>query len=340
MTEYFQCGSVDIPQGVTELSVSTALVFTPENVTVSVRQPAASAPLVNAYVTGGLAATGFSVAFSSAPESAGYVLDWIASSNAANPSVAGDTLAVSYGDLKKSVAHYLGWDPSNLSEYQSGVVDSCIQSGVRRFYYPPQMEGVDPNFEWSFLRQNGALSVTAGTDSYQLPNGFGRIAGQLVVRGEPAPSIPVIPFGDLSRMRQTGHTGRPRFAAVAAEQSFGTRGQMKRLYLFPKPDADIVLDFVCDADTGKLDPVSRPFPLGGAMFAELVTEACLAAAENNVNDTREIHSDNFNQLLVSMIARDRKSSAQVFGPVGDKPHRRGPLNLLERHELLVYPTHI
>jgi hypothetical protein len=53
------------------------------------------------------------------------------------------------------------------------------------------------------------------------------------------------------------------------------------------------------------------------MFAELITESCLAVAEQRANDEAGIHTDIFNRLLVSMIARDRKSGAQNYGMIGD-----------------------
>lgn len=314
----FRCGSSAIAVGVTEFTVTTALPFDPTNVLVSVRQPEADAPLVSAYVTGTPTRDSFSVALSAPVDAEGYVLEWTAFSSENAPAIAGETLSETYDTLKDAVARYLGWDPSNLTEGQALRVDACIQSGVRRFYYPPALEGVDVGFEWSFLRQAGSILVTAGVDNYALPDGFGRIAGQMEIAGRFGPTIPVIPYGELMSIRRRGERGRPRFAATISEQAFGSRGQAKRLYLFPCPDEDMVIDFTCDADTGKLDPETRPFPLGGAMFAELVRESCLAVAEQDENDTVEVHTQNFHSLLVAMISRDRKSGAQVFGPVGDK----------------------
>ena len=314
----FRCGRSAVPAGVTEFSVAAALPFSPTHVLVSVRQPAEDAPLVSAYVTGTPSENSFSVALSAPVEGEGYVLEWTAFSSDNPPSIAGDTLSESYETLKVAVARYIGWNPSSLTEQQLARVDACIQSGVRRFYYPPAMEGVDVGFEWSFLRQAGSILVTAGTDNYVLPDGFGRIAGQLMVSGKFGPTIPVIPYGDIMSMRRRGDRGRPRFAATVALQSFGTRGQEKRIYFYPCPDEDMVIEFACDADTGKIDPETRPFPLGGPMFAELVRESCLSVAEQDVNDASEIHTQNFHELLVAMISRDRKSGAQNFGPVGDK----------------------
>lgn len=317
MSEFFKCGTMAVPVGATEFSVVAALPFTPGVVNVTVRQPSVDAPLINAYIAGEANDRGFSVVLTSPVETEGYFLDWTAVSNESSPAVAGDTLAVSYDDLKRSVSHYLGWDADKLTDREESIVDDCIQSGVRRFYYPPIAEQYAPDFEWSFLRQKGVVQTTAGISSYELPDGFGRISGQLVVEGEIGPNVVVVSLADVTRMLTRGEKGRPRFAATSCEQAFGQRGQSKRIHLYPIPDRDYVLDFNCDADTGKIDPERRPFPLGGAMFSELVTESCLAVAEQNVNDEKGLHTENFNQLVSAMIAKDRKAGAQVFGRVGD-----------------------
>lgn len=316
----FRCGSKSIPSGVDELAVTGLLLpFTPDSVIVSVRQPSASADIITGYVVGTPTADGFSVALSAATRAEGYVLDWTAT-DGSEQSVESDTLAVSYLDLQKVVAKFLGYDYDNLLDSQRDEIDSYIQSGVRNFYYPPKMEGVDESFEWSFIRQRGAVVTEAGVDTYPLPEGFGRVAGQLEYEGIRKNTVPVIPYGDVYHMLQSNgsRVGAPRFAAVVHEQAFTTRGQSKRLVLFPRPDAAYTLRFTCDSDTGKLDPELRPFPLGGPMFSELVIESCLSVAEQRANDETGIHTENFNKLLVSMISRDRRFSAQEFGAVGDR----------------------
>ncbi len=323
----FVSGSTPLAAAALDVAVSgLSLPFSPTLVHVSVRLPNDAADVISAHVVGTPTATGFTVALSAPIPSSpsGYLLDWTAFEQSDGTAVAGDTLAVGYNDLKDAVATFLGYDPAHLAEGQIAQVDGYIQSGVRNFYYPPKSaEAVDENFEWSFIRQSGSLSVVSGVSTYALPDGFGRVAGQIAVADDIGPTIPVIPYGDIVKMRSRGETGRPRFAAVVSSQSFGSRGQSKQIHLYPTPDRDYSLDFVCDADTGKIDPVSRPFPLGGAMFSELVTESCLAVAEQRANDEEGLHSKKFLELLVSMIARDRKGSAQSFGDIGDPEGRGG-----------------
>lgn len=327
MASNFKCGTRAIAANALEMSVADLGVsFSVKTVAVGVRQPTADSDIITAYVCGDVSADGFKVVFSSPVPNDGYLLDFtlFSEGGGAAPTEAGDTLAASYSDLFGVVAAFLGYDAAHLTDAQTAEVDSYIQSGVRNFYYPPKIgDGVDENFEWSFMRMSGEVDAVAGIADFKMPDGFGRVAGQIAVAGDDEPMLPVIPYGDLMRMRTRGEKGRPRFAAVSAANSFGARGQEKTLHLYPTPDKDYTLNFVCDSDTGKISRDKRPFPLGGAMFSELVTESCLAVAEQRANDEDGLHTRKFAELLVSSIARDRKSSAQDFGDIGDPEARVG-----------------
>lgn len=316
----FKSGATAIPVGATSMHVGFGIAFEPAVVRVSVRQPSSENDIVHAEVVGSPTDMGFDVVFTAEVPSAGYFLDWTAFGGGEISPASGDSLAVSYTDLQREVAAFLGYDQTNLNERETAEIDRYIQSGVRQFYYPPMMEGVDPDFEWSFVRQHGELEVTAGIADYTMPDGFNRIAGHLVFADRTARStVPVIPYGTIEAMRSANMSmvGRPKYAAVMAKNAFGEHGQKHTIHLFPTPDDDYTMTFVCDADTGKIDPDERPFPLGGAMFAELVTESCLAIAEQKANDEIGAHTAKFQQLLVSTIQRDRKSTAQNYGFVGD-----------------------
>lgn len=321
MATYFRTGTKDIAEGAVEVSVTgLALDFTPGSVQVSCRQPQNDADIISAYVTGTPTTDGFTAVLSSPTPLTGYKLDYTISSAGGSQPVDTGTLAADYTTLKQEVAHFLGYDAAALTAAQAAEIDRYIQSGLRQFYYPPAMEGVDVDFEWDFMRQDGSVTTTANTAEYVLPDGFGRFAGQLTF-ADPSwrQTVPVIPYGDLLRMLKgrPDEKGRPLFAATMAQNAYGEKGQKKKVYFFPTPDAAYTLKFACDADTGKIDAATKPFPLGGPMFAELVIESCLAIAEQKANDEIGAHTAKFQQLLVSMIQRNRKAGAQVYGNVGD-----------------------
>lgn len=315
MAERFMCGSVNVPKGVAEFSVDTpGMLFSPKCVFVSVRQPAADAPLVSAMVVGDISAAGFKVALTAPVEQDGYVLEWQSLSEKGAPATAdGESLAMGYSDFFEGVARFLGYDPNALTDSQRSEVDMCVQSGVRNFYWPP----VAAAREWDFLKLDGVLSVAEGIDSYLLPDGMGNIQGQISFSpAEHMRGIVVVPFGEIEMMRRRPAKGAPRFAAVVASNTFGEKGQHKRIHFYPSPDRAYALSFRATADTGKLGE-ARPFPLGGHEFSEVVMESCLAVAEQRINDEQGIHTQRFDTLIAAAIDRDIRSGAQVFGQMGD-----------------------
>ena len=315
----FRCGVESVAQGSAELTFSVDIGFVPESLHVQVRQPEADADLIDAKVIGTPTASGFTVALSSPATADGYLLDWTAFKSDGGEIGGGDTLAVTYSDLAKSVAKFLGYDHANLTDEQKDEVDCIIQSGVRNFYYPPAMDGVDPNFEWSFLKMEGSVVTAPGVSEYLLPDGFNRFSGAIIIKDAenfPFRNAFVVPYGNVKSMLDNGHrTGVPHYAASLGVNQYGEKGQLRKLYLYPVPDAAYTLDFSADMDFGRLSD-KNPFPLGGAMYAELLRESCLAVAERDTNDEEGIHLAAFNRLIVSTIARDRKASAQNFGFIG------------------------
>ena len=336
----FRCGVESVAQGSAELTFSVDIGFVPESLHVQVRQPEADADLIDAKVIGTPTASGFTVALSSPATADGYLLDWTAfKSDGGEIVVRGEcrgvllremqgeggfgydpySLAVTYSDLAKSVAKFLGYDHANLTDEQKDEVDCIIQSGVRNFYYPPAMDGVDPNFEWSFLKMEGSVVTAPGVSEYLLPDGFNRFSGAIIIKDAENFQFRnafIVPYGNVKSMLDNGHrTGVPHYAASLGVNQYGEKGQLRKLYLYPVPDAAYTLDFSADMDFGRLSD-ENPFPLGGAMYAELLRESCLAVAERDTNDEEGIHLAAFNRLIVSTIARDRKASAQNFGFIG------------------------
>ena len=328
---FFRSGTLTLEAGILEKEVSgLALPFVPSQVTCALRLPDADSPYVTCAVMGTPTEDGFLVAFSAPLPSAGYALDWCVMDGEA-VTLDGDSLAASYAELKSAVARYLGYDPANLTESQTSEVDSCVQSGIRNFYYPPKVEGVDETYEWSFLRQTCSEQTSAGVGEYRMADGFGKARGDIYFAGDDREMRPltVVPVGTLLAFRRRGGTGAPRCAAFRFKATFGTKGQYVEMMLHPVPDRAYELTFSGEADTGRLS-ADRPFPLGGPSFAELVTESCLASAERRVNDEAGIHAEAFRTLLVSMIAKDRARSGAEYGFMGDRPDYVPPPTVCRR----------
>ena len=317
---FFRSGTVALEAGILDKEVSgIALPFEPEQVVVSLRQPNADADFITAAVNGTPTESGFSVSFSAPLPTSGYALDWYAVGGE-HSDVSSTSLAVSYTELVGIVARFLGYDADSLTTSQADEVDSCIQSGIRNFYFPPHMDGVDETYQWSFLRQSCSVQTTAGIADYRMADGFGKVRGNIYFSGDDREKRPlaIIPVGDMLALRRRVELGAPRFAAFRFKSTYGTRGQFVELMLYPTPCRAFTLEFGGEADTGRIS-TEKPFPLGGPSFAELVTESCLAAAERRVNDEAGLHTETFRNLLVSMIAKDRERSGAEFGFMGDTP---------------------
>lgn len=317
MAGFFKSGTEIVPTGVAGFDVTgLALGFVPTTLVARVRQPAAEGDIIDAFVAGEPTADGFSVVLSAPVPSDGYRLDWIAAADGVEPSASGG-LSVGYAALREEVAAFLGYGTGDLTKAQDAEVDRYVQSGVRQFYYPPLPEGADADFSWDFLRAEGSVRLTPGVADYALPDGFTRFDGRVVLSGGGA--VSVVPFAEMLRMRRAApaRTGTPRFAATLATGDFGERGQRRRLYLFPAPDAADEASFTCCDDGGPLDAASNPWPRGGAAYAELLLESCLSIAEQRANDEAGAHTAKFQSLLASAISRSRACGAQDFGRVGD-----------------------
>lgn len=225
-----------------------------------------------------------------------------------------DTASVSYAELLAAVARYLGYDADSLTASQTAECDAAVQSGVRQFYYPPAIENGDPAHEWSFLRSEGTVTTTADEDTLALPDGFGSVVGDLHFPvAAHLPSVTMVGEAAMERLRRAGHPHGPPRHFCQAWQSTGTAPA--QLLLWPCPDRAYTLSFRMEGDTGRLNATTRTRPLGGARHAELVTESCLAIAEQRSNDELGIHTKLFRELLASAIAQDKRFAAGNLGPM-------------------------
>lgn len=311
---FFQSGSRSVAKGLTELTVAVSLPFTPQRLFVSLRQPQEDAHLISVYVVGQFTATSFTVAFSAEIPTDGYILDWTAYATERDTDHSG-TLAVTYTKLKTIVRRFLGYS-EDMTEDQEAEVDEYIQSGLRQFYYPPATPNHPESYEWSFLHGGASLVTTKGVQSITVPNAVGRIRGQLncIDLGNRNPPILIVGEAEIdARTARSGFMqGIPVMACLRHKATFGESGQAKEISFFPIPDDAYTYAFQLESDP---DPLSdtNPLPLGGAKHSELLTESCLAVAEQRANDEMGIHTERFAALLETAIKHDRMTGAEWYG---------------------------
>ncbi len=225
------------------------------------------------------------------------------------------SLSVSYDDLMSDVGHFVGYganvDEFSLAELEE--VDRYVQSGIRQFYFPPAMPGVEVGCDWSFMRPTGTITTVIGESVIDLPDDFGRILGKFHHdRSVYSPAISIIPESRLLSL-QSAHVepSIPRAACIRNKTIVAGFGQRFEVVLWPVPTAVFTLTYRYEAYSGKLS--CGMYPLGGMRYSELVTESCLAVAERRANDEKGIHWDQFVQLMAAGVAMDRKQGASSYG---------------------------
>jgi hypothetical protein len=231
--------------------------------------------------------------------------------------MAESTLSVTFAKLKAAIGFYLGYGGSDdWNADQDAEIELHVQAGIRQFYYPPAVEGVEAGYTWSFLTPKTTIDTTADQEEDDLPDDFGRLLGSMYHEPDVyAGPVLVVSRPQIRRLKSgSDETGTPLYVAVREKISDGSDGQRKELVWWPVPDDVYTLTYQYEAYQGILDDTYQ-YPLGGMKYSELVIASCLAIAEQRANDERGIHWEGFVRQLASAIAQDRRSGAQYFGPM-------------------------
>ncbi len=232
--------------------------------------------------------------------------------------MAESSLTVGFPELQIETADFLGYGRTpNWSTAREALIDSIVQSGVRRVYYPPTASPEVSGYEWSWLQPTTTLAVVSGTSDYDLPDDFGRLVGPFHFPAEEyrKPVIEVSVSRILQLRTYSFQTGGPYYVATRFKSSDGSGGQRQEVLFFPEPDEDWTMIYEYEAYNSALSD-SFPYPLGGMKLSELYIESCLAVAESRSGDELGVHTQTFQALLIDAIARDRKHGAKYFGQMG------------------------
>lgn len=241
------------------------------------------------------------------------------------------TIALKRADIAVRAAAYLGWglgkdngdvayDATKLF-YLKDFIDSAC-----RLVYQAAVGG--KTYDWSWLKPVANSTFSSGTTSVRLPDDFGGLEGDLVVA--PTANLVLWPVKIVSeeQVRQRlaespTRTGRPEVAAVQWQRGTSlTAGQRANLVFAPQADQDypmrLTYYLIPDALTDQ-----SPYAYGGAGMSETYLEGCLAVAEQRLDNTRGIHSENFDRLLAASIDQDRRNKAQTLGYNRDRSDEAG-----------------
>lgn len=239
--------------------------------------------------------------------------------------VAESELSIIYADLLVEVASFLGYgaDADAWTADQKAEADRYVQAGVRRFYYPPAVDGrVEAGYPWSFLSPVTTIATVEDLETQDLPSDLGRVLGQFHYDPDQHRlGVVQVPEDRFRAAKSaTESSGLPRIACVRHKVKQPGTGQRLEVSWWPAPDGAYTLTFRYEAFAGKLS-VDNPYPLGGMRHAELLVQACLSVAELRANDERGAHASEFERLLVAAIEQDRRIGSTHYGHMGDKSDR-------------------
>lgn len=216
------------------------------------------------------------------------------------------SLQISYDELRREIGRFLAYDrdPDEWTATETTDVADILKSGLRSFYWPQIGE---KRYTWSFLRQSGTISTTAGTSNYLLASDFeGLLSGFSYSEGSQQRRISRVPEEEiLGLIGKNQQYGAPEYCALrAAQQAEGVASRWEALF-YPTPDATYSLTYRYCLSPPELSSI-KPYHLGGAAHSECVLEACLAAAEKTIRPEHGpgVHTARFQQVLQASVSID------------------------------------
>lgn len=234
-----------------------------------------------------------------------------------------NNLDLKFEDLESWIGDYLGFGRGVLNgetawnARSQKTIDDSLKVGLRLFYYPNILPGESGQYQWSFLRPVRQVSLAVGTHEVNLPTDFGGLEGPVLILGTNRVMINVAVVGDQDVEQKLAmypsETGQPRVCYVRWNQATTKeRGPRASLKVFPPADTAYTLQVLYYIQP---EALSSPFPFaqGGAVHAETIKAACLAAAELDRDGVEGPKYAYFMERLKVSIANDRRSKAQTLG---------------------------
>lgn len=196
------------------------------------------------------------------------------------------------------------WDDRKFED-----IDSAVENGLRRFYYP-YIESEGQIYQWTFLRKEGAITLTSTESKYVLADDVAQIVEDSVTYGIEEGNKPLtrVSEGEIRKMQQESETGVPLYYAVRPkhESTNPTDGQRFEIVVHPTPSSSQVSESITYRYVSAPDLLTTTniFPLGGALHSQTLIEACLAEAEKDMDDRSDVHEQAFQKLLIASYRAD------------------------------------
>jgi hypothetical protein len=239
--------------------------------------------------------------------------------------VAESGLSLARNDLRNAVGFYAGFglDYAQYSTDQLAITDKIIDIGCRKFYQPPPIPGERTTHVWSFLQPIARMSLTEDVVDYDLPDDYAGLQDMIYLSTDDTTwtAIEQTHASRILSKRQGGLelvNGRPELVAVQVIPSTGETPTRRSLMVWPTPDQAYTINFVYTSNPFQLT-ATQLYPLGGQPHAETLRMACLAAAEQNLNDERNLQYTEFMERLTASVHFDRQANGpKSYGYNGDR----------------------
>jgi len=240
-------------------------------------------------------------------------------------------LSLTRNDLRNAVGFYAGFglDYAAYSADQLAITDKIIDIGSRKFYHPPPIPGERTTHTWSFMQPIMRLGLAVDVVDYDLPDDYGGLLDKVYLSSDDTTwsEIDVTNTARILNYRQgdrSTFTGRPELVAVQVIPSTGETPTRFTLMVWPTPDQEYTLSFPYTSNPYQLSSTAA-YPLGGQPHAETLRTACLAAAEQNLNDERGLQYAEFMERLAASVHFDRQANGpKSLGYNGDRSSSRRP----------------
>ena len=242
------------------------------------------------------------------------------------------TLALTRDKIRAEVGLFLGYgrgaaySETTWTSLQEAQINTCVDSGLRRFYYTAEAPGVPAGYDWSFLTPHATFTLASGGQYVELPLDFGGLVGELTLDGGESRAFHRVRLTRRVRelyAQDPDTTGQPLECEVVwVKGANPTESQRARLWFYPEADTAYTINgqyFVLG------DALSADFPyaLGGPAHHETILESCLAVAEERIDDVKGgPHAQSFAERLRFSVAHDRRYKAQWVGDMGDTSDHR------------------
>ena len=113
--------------------------------------------------------------------------------------MAESTLTDAYTNYREEIAFFLGYGRTSTSwsTAQENTINSCLKSGLRRFYFPPKLPDQRQAHDWSFLHPVTTLSIGSTT---------GTVSGTPTYDGSAYSTVTLTAAGFPARMDDSGNS--------------------------------------------------------------------------------------------------------------------------------------